>query len=178
MESNNGNQTNSNDSSVPTPSNSTGETKSTAPQASFADKIPLFVEPIKGMTDIFPISVSVTKDALDAAIKDHRVQAYKWGGDEQAAAKLLAAENWSAARDDFRLANAVLRNDFGAAVGVMVKMGNKGDVSRSDYKEWPRFRVFRQSQEFQRTFESIFGEPFNLVDKPNETVESQADLVH
>lgn len=108
----------------------------------------------------------------------NRAQAYKWGGDEKTARRILEDENWSAARDDFRLGYAVLSNDFESAVKIMLKIGNKGDVGKSDYKEWPLFRDFRETDEFRKTFESIFGEPFNMIDEPSQKTEPQTDAVH
>jgi len=105
----------------------------------------------------------------------NRAQAYKWSGDQEAVGRILAAEDWSAARDDFRLADAVMRNDFESASKIMTKIGNKGDVSKSDYKEWPLFREFRESEEFQTSFEAIFGEPFNIIDRREEKVVSATD---
>jgi hypothetical protein len=36
-------------------------------------------------------------------------------------------------------------------------------VQKAYYKDWPLFREYRKSEEFQRTFEEVFGEPFNLL---------------
>jgi type IV secretory pathway TrbF-like protein len=45
----------------------------------------------------------------------NRAQAYKWSGNSRAAESILSEEDWSATSDDFKLAEAVLLNDFDEA---------------------------------------------------------------
>jgi len=57
--------------------------------------------------------------------------------------KILAAKDWSASSDDFKLANAVLNDNYSTAYELMRKIGNNGEVDRSDYKQWPLFSIIR-----------------------------------
>jgi hypothetical protein len=37
---------------------------------------------------------------------------------------------------------------------------NRDAITESDYREWPAFREFRTSKEFQEAFSQVFGKPF------------------
>jgi hypothetical protein len=91
----------------------------------------------------------------------NRAQAYKWIGNEEAALKIISAEDWSATGDKFKLAKAVLTNDFLEACTIMKRIGASGFPSKSDYRDWPLFKEFRKSEEFLKTFEEVFGEPYS-----------------
>jgi len=95
----------------------------------------------------------------------NRAQAYKWSGDEQGAHNIIKGEDWSDTSDEFKLAEAVLLNDFGKAATIMKKIGSDGYPSKSSYRDWPLFKEFRQSEEFLTTFEEIFGEPYSQFEK-------------
>lgn len=90
----------------------------------------------------------------------NRAQAYKWSGDAATATAIMMAEDWGEAREDFQLAAAVLADNSSLAGAIMRKMGNKGQISKSDFREWPLFKEFRKSNDFLEAFESVFGEPF------------------
>jgi hypothetical protein len=85
--------------------------------------------------------------------------------DEQGARNIITSEDWSDASDEFKLAEAVLLNDFDKAATIMKKIGPDGYPSKSYYRDWPLFKEFRQSEEFLKTFEEIFGEPYNQFEK-------------
>ncbi|MFM2667922.1 hypothetical protein AAFX24_24515 [Vibrio mediterranei] len=89
------------------------------------------------------------------------VIAQKFSGNDKAASKILHSIDWSASILDFRLAVAVLEDDFTAAKDFMCRIGNEGElVNESAYLEWPLFRDFRQSEEFLSAYESVFGYSF------------------
>lgn len=90
----------------------------------------------------------------------NRAQSYKWSGKDDVCRTIVEAEDWTACGLEFRLAVAVLSDDFGGATEVMVEMGKTGPVKETHYQEWPLFREFRQSEVFLNTYEKIFGEPF------------------
>ncbi|WNL45794.1 hypothetical protein RKE25_20660 [Dyella sp. BiH032] len=75
---------------------------------------------------------------------------------------LLDKIDWSALSDKFRLAEYVLRGDYGSAVGVMEKIGSFGHPGKAEYKTWPLFNWFRESAEFELAYERIFNESFRL----------------
>ena len=51
----------------------------------------------------------------------NRAQAYKWTGDFEIAKKIITNEDWSAASDDFKLAEAVILDDYDRAYTLMKK---------------------------------------------------------
>jgi hypothetical protein len=93
----------------------------------------------------------------------NRAQTYKWTGQEEQCKQILNAEDWSATSFRFKLADAVLRDDFKKANEMVVKLGKDGDVGMHDYRDWPLFKEFRKSPEFVSLFEQIFGEPLNKI---------------
>lgn len=95
----------------------------------------------------------------------NKAQAYKWSGNEEAVQKIIVAEDWSATSDKFKIAKAVLTNDFKEASNIMRRIGPDGIPSKSDYRDWPLFKEYRKSDEFLKTFEEVFGEPFSEFEK-------------
>jgi hypothetical protein len=78
------------------------------------------------------------------------------------AVTLLDSIDWSAAAPDFRLADAVLRDDVPQATLWMRRIGKQGEyVTEEGYRTWPLFRTFRSTAEFQRAFEDIYGRQFS-----------------
>ena len=93
----------------------------------------------------------------------NRAQAYKWSGDEARALEILDSEDFSALSNEFRLADAVLRDDFKRACSLVRVIGANGAVDLDDYREWPLFREFRKHKEFESTILKIFKEPLNKI---------------
>jgi hypothetical protein len=93
----------------------------------------------------------------------NRAQAYKWSGDEVKARTILDREDFSALSDAFKLANAVLRNNFESAVDLVEKIGRSGPVKIGDYRAWPLFRELRKRPEFEASILRVFGEPLNAT---------------
>ena len=77
------------------------------------------------------------------------------------AIKLLDGEDWTACGGEFKLANAVLREDFASAVKTMKSIGPNGPlVSQVAYHTWPLFQEFRKKPEFHAAYEEIYKTPF------------------
>lgn len=93
----------------------------------------------------------------------NRAQAYKWVGNTEKATEIVESEDWSDTSIEFKLAQAVLKDDFVGATNLMEKIGSNGYPSKTDYKEWPLFKEFRKSEEFLKTYQELFGEEFKLV---------------
>lgn len=75
---------------------------------------------------------------------------------------LLNREDWSAAALDFKLAVAVLREDFQEAALLMNQIGKKGSlVVQNSYHVWPLFREFRRSEHFTRAYHDVFGTSYS-----------------
>ena len=94
----------------------------------------------------------------------NRAQTYKWAGEGEKCKKILDAEDWTATSLKFKLACAVLRDNFKEANETVKLIGNRdGEVDKHAYKEWPVFKELRKSAEFVALFEQVFGEPLNKV---------------
>lgn len=102
-------------------------------------------------------ATEVTKLALIV----NRAQAYKWSGDQDRCKKIMQSVDWSAKSDQFRLADAVLRDDWSAAAKLVSRIGTDGVVSAIDYRDWPLFREFRKQDAFLETYRSLFGVEFS-----------------
>lgn len=96
----------------------------------------------------------------------NRAQSYKWLGDEDRAKQIINSEDWSVVNDKYRLAKEIILDNFGEAISFMKKIGDNGDISKNDYREWPLFQRIREDKTFQNTFETIFHESFYSVKLP------------
>ncbi|NTU45916.1 MAG: hypothetical protein HGA99_10465 [Chlorobiaceae bacterium] len=81
---------------------------------------------------------------------------------------LLANEDWSACRQEFQLAVAVLHDEYSKAALLMGAIGSTGKPGEQEYRTWPLFREFRCSQEFRKAYFELFGKEFMV----EETAES------
>lgn len=95
-------------------------------------------------------------------------QCYKWTGQQERLEEMLSQMDCSALSPRFRLARAVLLDEFNEAANEMVNIGSAGEISDLEYKEWPLFREFRKSTKFADTYESVFGLPFDIIDSKGE----------
>lgn len=87
--------------------------------------------------------------------------ALKFSGDEERALIELNKIDWSASVNDFRLAEAVLKDCFEDAASIMIRIGASGElVNEGFYHTWPLFHKFRESSEFMEAYEKIYGYPF------------------
>jgi hypothetical protein len=113
---------------------------------------------------LLDFATSTLKKWNDEAIRRifvlNRAQAYKWSNDDATCRKILAAEDWSAVEDKFAMAVAVLKNDFAKAILCMKRVGDGDQVPKEAYKDWPIFREFRKTDEFQQSYKDLFGEQF------------------
>lgn len=87
--------------------------------------------------------------------------ATKLSGDNEKTQKLLAAKDWGPLCTDFKLAVAILKDKYDEAAELMKKIGKEGEyVCEQAYHEWPLLRNFRESKEFQDTYNDIYGYAF------------------
>jgi hypothetical protein len=116
-----------------------------------------------------------SSEANQLSLTVNRAQAYKWSGDEERCKKIMRAVDWSAKGDQFKLADAVLSNDWDRAGKVMKRIGKDGPVERTDYRDWPLFQAFRKHEIFLTTYLYIFGEDFTLKSEiKNKDIEPDA----
>jgi len=103
-------------------------------------------------------------------------QAYKWGGHEKRAKEILASEDWNAAAEKFELGAAVLNDDFDSAARIMRHIGRDSSPSKGDYKEWPIFKKFRQTEQFASAYKDVFGEPFGSISASEISERKEAEV--
>jgi hypothetical protein len=84
-------------------------------------------------------------------------QAHKWGGKPVEAAKIIASEDWSSCGTQFKLAVAVLADEFERAAGMMKAIAAADLLRKNDYRDWPLFKEFRKSQAFLDAYQNIYG---------------------
>ncbi len=102
-------------------------------------------------------------DYFRRALIVNRAQAYIWDGQREQGLRILAAEDWSAANNEFHVCIAALRQDFRAAIQYMKALGPKAVPKKDGYRDWPVFREIRKTAEFQDAFMEMFGEPITTV---------------
>lgn len=103
----------------------------------------------------------------------NHAQAHKWIGNASKCAKILDSHDWSAARDEFQLCVAALRDDVPGTISLMKTIGKAERPGKAGYREWPIFKELRKNGEFQEAFDGTFGEPLNIV-KAEDNVQAQA----
>lgn len=90
---------------------------------------------------------------------------------KEEARQLLDKKDWSSSSDDFKLAYAVLIDDFERAYEIMIKIGDNGEVDSSDYKQWPLFNKIRKEEKFKETYKNIFKEEYSIMETPMRPVQ-------
>jgi hypothetical protein len=109
-------------------------------------------------------SMSVPKISSDLKSKINIINlaiAYKMSEENDKAIKILQSIDWSASINDFKLANAVLIDDFDEAKQIMLKLKGDGQmISESSYHNFPLFFEFRESEQFLSGYEEVFGYSF------------------
>jgi hypothetical protein len=106
----------------------------------------------------------------------NRAQVYKWLNMPDETRRILASRDWSATSDKFKLAKAVLLDDYSEADKIVKRIGKNGEMKKQFYRDWPLFQEYRKSASFSTLFKDIFGEPLNLVNIPNSEVTSASKL--
>ncbi len=80
---------------------------------------------------------------------------------KEEALALMETVDWSASIREFKLAIAVIRDEFAEAAAIMRHIGKKGEIIEElSYHDWPLFDEFRGKREFQEAYEAIYGVPF------------------
>ncbi|WP_373060389.1 hypothetical protein [Zunongwangia sp. H14] len=92
-------------------------------------------------------------------------------GEQKECEKILKIKDWSASSDDFKIANAILLEEYETAYSLMIKIGANGEIDKTDYREWPIFTKIRKEKEFQETYKNIFEEDYAVLDTPKRPVQ-------
>jgi hypothetical protein len=106
---------------------------------------------------------------LDARMRRVNVAiGLKFSGRTDDAVRVLREVDWSASYRDFRLAIAVLEENYVEAINIMEAIGKSGEIlKQSGYHTWPLFTKFRELPEFYAAYERIYGEPFSANVTPD-----------
>ncbi len=97
----------------------------------------------------------------------NQAQALKWLGNEEEMEKLLDTKDWTVLNDKYRLAERVLRSDFAQASKLMKGLVAAEEMNKVEFQEWPLFKEFRKSEEFEKTHLEIFGDSFGSLEETN-----------
>ncbi len=95
----------------------------------------------------------------------NKAQAYKWNGQDEECKEVINSIDWSASEERFKIAVAVLNDDFCKAAEIMKKIGVNGSLNKAAYREWPIFKEFRKSEKFIEAFEGVFEEKFDIIEE-------------
>jgi hypothetical protein len=108
----------------------------------------------------------------------NKALAYYLSDEKDECYKVLDSQDWSATSDTFKLAIAVLRENYSEAATLMIKLGPDHDrLKKGAYMEWPLFKKFRDSTQFKETFVKLFKEEFKYIeDRPQKLEELIDDL--
>ena len=94
----------------------------------------------------------------------NKAQSYKWAGKEENCIKMMKGMDWSAMSDKFKLAKAVLLDDYKEVYKLMKKIGDDEDeLPREGYQEWPLFTKIREEDEFKKLFKEIYKDEYEYV---------------
>ncbi|WP_049721733.1 hypothetical protein [Gilvimarinus polysaccharolyticus] len=101
--------------------------------------------------------------------------AYKMSGSIDKCHRELAKLDWADVGYEFKLAHAVLKEEFVAAAGLMPKVVATEELSELEFLQWPLFKEFRESEHFAPTFQQCFDkEPFETESISVDTDETNA----
>ena len=89
-------------------------------------------------------------------------QCYKWKGDNKKTDETIKMIDWIPLAYKFRLAYAVLCDEFDTASTIMKYIGNNGEIDKINYLEWPLFKKYRDTELFRQTYEEVFMEPLRI----------------
>jgi len=111
------------------------------------------------------------KDSEDEALSMiNLAQSYKWQGMNQESQEVLSKipAEWMA-KDRYRLAYHVLRDEFDLAADMLERYNPEYKISEADFLDWPLFKEFRNHSRFNESFKIAFGrypENGDLIKRP------------
>jgi hypothetical protein len=95
----------------------------------------------------------------------NKALAHYLSGKKDECLDVLNKHDWSATSDKFKLATAVLREQYSIAVDQMKIIGTTNKhITKDAYREWPLFKEFRKTTEFQLAYKEIFSEEFVYIE--------------
>lgn len=102
----------------------------------------------------------------------NRAQTHKWLGEEDLCKNIIKSKDWSASGSLFQLASSVLLDDFNKAADAMKMIGdNQKVIDKSHYNDWPIFKEFVKSEEFETAYTEIYGQEPKVMQNEKVTEE-------
>lgn len=90
-------------------------------------------------------------------------------GKKDDAKDILSKTDWSAKSNNFKLAVAVLEEDFDNVYDLMEVVGKSDEIPRHAFQTWPLFKQIRKKKEFKEKYKEIYDEDFVLIERPSRT---------
>lgn len=101
----------------------------------------------------------------------NRALSLKLGGEKEKAHAIIKEKDWSATSNKFKLATAVLLDQFEQAAKIMKNMGQLDGIGKLSYKTWPLFVEFRKSSFFIDAFKEVFEEDYASLETPKTLID-------
>lgn len=96
----------------------------------------------------------------------NRAQTYKWLDKNEECKKIIESVDWSATGEIFKLVSYVLLDKYDEASTVMRNIGaNESVLDKLYYKDWPVFRLFRQTEQFKMAYLEIYKQSFEITEE-------------
>lgn len=129
----------------------------------------------------FSLTKEMVKDVDDLNFRirciNYAIGMYRCNERDRCAA-FLKSKDWSACIPEFRLAVAVLSDEFEEACELMRSVGKEGVLIRqTSYHDWPLFFQFREAPEFLETYLQIYGASFNPSTGEDFSVSTSSDAI-
>lgn len=113
----------------------------------------------------FSLSPEMQKGADDLNIRIRSINlaiAYKKSKKPDECLKVLTSCDWTASIRDFKLAVAVLKDEYEKAADLMRQIGKSGElVHQGAYHDWPLFSEFRDRDEFCKAYLDVYGHDYH-----------------
>jgi len=105
----------------------------------------------------------ISRDEIERIFTVNYAIALKSINKDSAAKNVLDKKDWSATTYDFKLAYAVLTDNYSKARFFMEKMGKEGElIDELAYHDWPLFKTFRDREEFFEGYSSVYGYEYSF----------------
>jgi hypothetical protein len=102
----------------------------------------------------------ISSERVKRTLAVNYANALKLSGQRETSMKVLGEVDWSASSTDFEICVAAIRGEVEAVSGLMKKAKDFG-LPESAFREWPVFFEVRESEEFKRSYEGVFGLPYS-----------------
>jgi len=131
----------------------------------------------KAAAEILEFGLQTLKKHGTEAIRKSMIVNYanavKLGGDKSGAERILDSEDWSAAKDVYKLCVAAVKDDVDRVISMMETTVRSGELEVSEIRDWPVFEKMRSDLRFVDAFEKAFGEKLILDKETKSTIKAK-----